>query len=126
VILDGAERRETILHDARQKAFALGLELIDDEGLANEVMGLAEWPIVLVGQIDPDFMDVPPEILQTSMRTHQKYFALRIPRAGSSPTASSWSRTWRPDDGGYEIVAGNEAGLTRAAVGCEVLLGSGP
>src|SRR5262249_54896310 len=63
VILDGVERRETILHDAKQKSFALGLELIEDEGLANEVMGLAEWPVVLVGQIDPDFMEVPPEIL---------------------------------------------------------------
>jgi glycyl-tRNA synthetase beta chain len=77
VIVDGAERREIILHEARQKAFALGLELIEDEGLANEVMGLAEWPVVLIGTIDPAFMDVPPEILQTSMRTHQKYFALR-------------------------------------------------
>jgi glycyl-tRNA synthetase beta chain len=77
VILDGAERRETILHEARQKAFALGLELIEDEGLANEVMGLAEWPVVLIGEIDSAFMDVPPEVLQTSMRTHQKYFALR-------------------------------------------------
>ena len=50
VILDGAERREIILHEAKQKAFALGLELIEDEGLANEVMGLAEWPVVLIGR----------------------------------------------------------------------------
>jgi glycyl-tRNA synthetase beta chain len=87
VILDGAERRETILHEARQKAFALGLELIEDEGLANEVMGLAEWPVVLIGEIDSAFMDVPPEILQTSMRTHQKYFALRH----SSPSLNQLS-----------------------------------
>src|SRR6185437_13067983 len=73
VILEGAERRDIILHEARQKAFALGLELIEDEGLANEVMGLAEWPVVLIGTIDKQFMDLPPEILQTSMRTHQKY-----------------------------------------------------
>jgi glycyl-tRNA synthetase beta chain len=84
VIVDGAERRETILHEARQKAFALGLELIEDEGLLNEVMGLAEWPVVLIGQIDSAFMDVPGEILQTSMRTHQKYFALRDPKKSSS------------------------------------------
>jgi len=108
VILDGAERRETILHDARQKAFALGLELIDDEGLANEVMGLAEWPIVLVGQIDPDFMDVPPEILQTSMRTHQKYFALRDPARGKLANRFVVVANMAADDGGYEIVAGNE------------------
>ena len=108
VILDGAERRETILHDAKQKAFALGLELIEDEGLANEVMGLAEWPVVLIGQIDPDFMDVPPEILQTSMRTHQKYFALRDPARGKLANRFVVVSNMAADDGGYEIVAGNE------------------
>src|SRR5947207_12545834 len=56
VILDGGERRDIILHEAKQKAFALGLELIEDEGLANEVMGLAEWPVVLIGGIDAEFM----------------------------------------------------------------------
>ncbi|HXJ03090.1 MAG TPA: glycine--tRNA ligase subunit beta [Micropepsaceae bacterium] len=108
VILDGAERREIILHEARQKAFALGLELIEDEALANEVMGLAEWPVVLVGQIDPDFMDVPPEILQTSMRTHQKYFALRDPARGKLANRFVVVANMIADDGGYEIVAGNE------------------
>ena len=78
VILDRAERSETILHDAQQKAFALGLELIDDDGLADEVAGLVEWPVVLIGQIDPAFLDVPQEIL-ISMRTNQKYFALASP-----------------------------------------------
>jgi len=131
VILDGAERRETILHEARQKAFALGLELIEDEGLANEVMGLAEWPVVLIGEIDSAFMDVPPEILQTSMRTHQKYFALRRtknpppPRGEVDPAeAASAAKADRmggvlanrfavvanmiAQDGGKEIVSGNE------------------
>jgi len=108
VILDGAERREIILHDAKQKAFALGLELIEDEGLANEVMGLAEWPVVLIGQIDPDFMDVPPEILQTSMRTHQKYFALRDPARGKLANRFVVVSNMAADDGGFEIVAGNE------------------
>ena len=82
VVLDAEERKETILHELKQKAFALGLELIEDEGLANEVAGLAEWPVVLIGTIEDQFMDVPPEILQTSMRTHQKYFALRDPKTG--------------------------------------------
>jgi glycyl-tRNA synthetase beta chain len=138
VIVDGAERRETILHEARQKAFALGLELIEDEGLANEVMGLAEWPVVLIGEIDSAFMDVPPEILQTSMRTHQKYFALRDPRnpppprgevespkrasaeavrvGGANATISQGVLASRfavvanmiASDGGKEIVSGNE------------------
>ena len=108
VILDGAERRETILHDARQKAFALGLELIEDEGLANEVMGLAEWPVVLIGQIDSAFMDVPGEILQTSMRTHQKYFALRDPKTGKLANRFAVVANMVAQDGGKQIVAGNE------------------
>jgi glycyl-tRNA synthetase beta chain len=108
VILDGAERREIILHDAKQKAFALGLEVIEDEGLANEVMGLAEWPVVLIGQIDPDFMDVPPEILQTSMRTHQKYFSLRDPARGRMANRFALVANMAADDAGYEIIAGNE------------------
>lgn len=77
VMLDAADRKETILEQAKTAAFALGLELIEDEGLLEEVAGLNEWPTVLIGRIEDQFMDVPAEILQTSMRTHQKYFSLR-------------------------------------------------
>jgi glycyl-tRNA synthetase beta chain len=56
--------------------------MIPDEGLLAEVSGLAEWPVVYIGTIQPEFMDVPAEILQTSMRTHQKYFSLRDPKTG--------------------------------------------
>ncbi len=108
VILDSAERREIILHEAKQKAFALGLELIEDEGLADEVMGLAEWPVVLLGHIDTDFMDVPPEILQTSMRTHQKYFALRDAKTGKLANRFAMVAGMVAADAGKEIVAGNE------------------
>src|SRR6266567_1595091 len=108
VILEGTERRDIILHDAKQKAFALGLELIEDEGLSNEVMGLAEWPVVLIGSIDEQFMDVPPEILQTSMRTHQKYFALRDGKTGKLARRFALVSNMAAEDGGKEIVAGNE------------------
>ncbi len=108
VILDPEERREIILHDAKQKAFALGLELIADEGLLNEVAGLAEWPVVLVGTIEDQFMDVPPEILQTSMRTHQKYFSLRDPKTGKMANRFAVVANMIAEDGGKEIVAGNE------------------
>src|SRR3977135_1601185 len=108
VILEGTERRDTILHEAKQKAFALGLELIEDESLANEVMGLAEWPVVLIGGIDAEFMDVPPEILQTSMRTHQKYFALRDGKAGKLARRFALVANMAAKDGGKDIVAGNE------------------
>ncbi len=108
VIVDAPERREIILHETRQKAFALGLEPIPDEGLVNEVMGLAEWPVVLVGTIDPAFMDVPAEILQTSMRTHQKYFSLRDPASLKLANKFVVVANMIADDGGREIIAGNE------------------
>ncbi len=108
VLIDAEERKDVILHEARQKAFALGLELIEDEGLLNEVAGLAEWPVVLIGTIEDAFMDVPPEILQTSMRTHQKYFSLRDPKSGRMANKFAVVANMVAADGGREIVAGNE------------------
>lgn len=108
VILDADERKEIILHEAQQKAFALGLELIEDEGLLNEVVGLAEWPEVLIGTIGSEFMDLPPEILQTSMRTHQKYFSLRDPKTGAMANRFALVTNMIAPDGSKEIVAGNE------------------
>jgi glycyl-tRNA synthetase beta chain len=108
VILEAEERREIILHEAKQRAFALGLELIEDEGLLHEVGGLAEWPVVLVGTIDQAFMDVPAEILKTSMRTHQKYFSLRDPSSGAFANRFIVVANMVADDGGKQIVAGNE------------------
>ncbi len=108
VILDATERKEIILHEAKQKAFALGLELVEDEGLLDEVAGLAEWPVVLIGRIEDAFMDLPPEILRTSMRTHQKYFALRT--SGKEGLANRFAvvANMIARDGGKEIVTGNE------------------
>jgi glycyl-tRNA synthetase beta chain len=117
VILDAAERKEIILHEAKQKAFALGLELVDDAGLLEEVAGLAEWPVVLIGKIEDEFMELPSEILQTSMRTHQKYFALRSsppPRRGEVEGGGKLANRFAlvanmvAEDGGKEIIAGNE------------------
>jgi glycyl-tRNA synthetase beta chain len=108
VILDAAERKEIILHEVKQKAFALGLELVEDEGLLDEVAGLVEWPVVLVGRIEDDFMDLPPEILRTSMRTHQKYFALRTPGKEGLANRFAVVSNMVARDGGKEIVVGNE------------------
>jgi len=93
---------------AKQKAFALGLELIEDEGLLEEVAGLAEWPVVLIGHIEDQFMDLPPEILQTSMRTHQKYFALRDAKTKQMANRFAVVSNMISADGGKQIVAGNE------------------
>ncbi|MGH6887827.1 MAG: glycine--tRNA ligase subunit beta [Rhizomicrobium sp.] len=108
VILEPGQRREIVLHEARQKTFALGLELIEDEGLLDEIAGLVEWPVPFVGRIDDAFMDLPPEVMQTSMRTHQKFFATRVPADGRIANRFVLVANIPSDDGGREIVAGNE------------------
>ena len=82
--------------------------MIPDEGLLNEVAGLVEYPVILVGTIEDQFMDVPAEILQTSMRTHQKYFSLRDPKTGKMANRFALVANMIADDGGKQIVAGNE------------------
>jgi len=82
VILDPTERQEMIWQDATNMAFANGLEVIDDRGLLAEVAGLVEWPVVLMGKIADEFLDLTPEVLQTSMKEHQKFFSVRNPKTG--------------------------------------------
>jgi glycyl-tRNA synthetase beta chain len=114
VVLDAEERKAIIFEELKEAAFVRGLELIADEALLDEVSGLAEWPVVLIGAIEDDFMDVPPEILQTSMRTHQKYFSLRYPEKGGDPKSGKMANRFAvianmvASDGGKEIIAGNE------------------
>jgi len=108
VVLDAEERVAIIFEGVKQAAFIHGLEMIPDEGLLAEVAGLAEWPVVLIGVIESQFMDVPAEILQTSMRTHQKYFALRDPKTGKMASRFALVANMVAEDGGKEIVAGNE------------------
>jgi glycyl-tRNA synthetase beta chain len=107
VILDPAERREIIAHQSAQIAFANHLSLVDDPGLLDEVAGLVEWPVVLLGSFDPVFLDVPPEVLTTTMRTNQKYFALRDAGGKLAPRFLVVSNL-EAADGGAKIVAGNE------------------
>ena len=77
VILDPARRRDIILHEAKQLAFAQGLELVEDEGLLHEVAGLVEWPVVLMGEFDPAFLAIPAEVIRATIRANQKCFVLR-------------------------------------------------
>jgi glycyl-tRNA synthetase beta chain len=79
VILDAQERRRIIAEGAAKAAAAAGLTLVEDEGLLTENAGLTEWPVPLLGSFDPAFLDVPPEVIQLTMRTNQKYFALTYP-----------------------------------------------
>jgi glycyl-tRNA synthetase beta chain len=85
VILDHAERQAIILEKARAVCAGAGCELIEDQGLLEEVAGLNEWPVPMLGDMDPQFLTLPPEVIKTSMRTHQKYFAVGSP----PPTARS-------------------------------------
>ena len=107
VILDAAERREKILEDAARLADKAGLRLKDDPGLADEVAGLVEWPVTYMGRIDDDFMDLPPEVLTTSMRAHQKYFALETKSGALAANFIVVANTETPDKG-KAVVAGNE------------------
>ena len=107
VVLDPEERKERILDAARTLCFARNFELVEDEGLLDEVAGLAEWPTPILGDMDPAFLDLPPEVIRTSMRTHQKYFAVRDPRTGFlAPHFVTVANVEAPD-GGATIAAGN-------------------
>ena len=107
VILDPAERREMIRAKAQELAAAEGLTLAADEGLLNEVTGLVEWPVVLLGAIDEAYLGLPPEVLTAVMRTHQKYFSLAAPDGALAPRFIMVANT-EAEDGGQAIVGGNE------------------
>ncbi|MEL7137577.1 MAG: glycine--tRNA ligase subunit beta, partial [Pseudomonadota bacterium] len=107
VILNAEDRAERIWHDATQAAFALGLEVVEDKGLLTEVAGLVEWPVVLMGEIGADFLGLPPEVLQTSMKEHQKFFSVRNPKTGRIERFITVANTASPD-GGATILDGNQ------------------
>ncbi len=111
VVLRADERAETIWHDATNQAFALGLEVVEDSGLLAEVAGLVEWPVVLMGQIGADFLDLPPEVLRTSMKEHQKFFSVKNPKTGRIERFVTVANTVTKDDGAT-ILAGNQKVLS--------------
>jgi len=108
VILDAQHRRDTIAHDAKQLAFAKGLELVEDKSLLAEVTGLVEWPVVMMGNFDEAFLEVPPEVLTIAMKSHQKCFSLRDPKTQKLANAFILVSNLVAKDGGKKIVAGNE------------------
>jgi len=106
VVLNAKERADDILQDATNQAFANGLELVEDNGLLMEVAGLVEWPVVLMGSIDETFLDLPPEVLQTSMKEHQKFFSVRNPKTNRIERFVTVANK-RTSDNGATILAGN-------------------
>jgi glycyl-tRNA synthetase beta chain len=111
VILDSQERQDMIWQDATNMAFANGLEVVDDRGLLAEVAGLVEWPVVLMGKIADEFLDLPPEVLQTSMKEHQKFFSVRDPKSGKITRFITVANRETADNGAT-ILAGNQKVLS--------------
>ena len=111
VVLDAGERAQAIWQDATNQAFAAGLEVVEDCGLLAEVAGLVEWPVVLMGEIGKDFLSLPPEVLQTSMKEHQKFFSVRNAKTGRIERFITVANRETADHGAT-ILAGNEKVLT--------------
>ena len=108
VVLDPERRKEIILADAKNLAFAQGYELVEDAGLLAEVAGLVEWPVVLMGSFDEAFLDIPPEVIRTTIRNNQKCFVLRDPATAQLANKFILVANIEAADGGEAIVAGNE------------------
>ncbi len=111
VVLDPAEREAAIWQDATNQAFASGLEVVEDKGLLAEVAGLVEWPVVLLGSIDDEFLELPPEVLQTSMKEHQKFFSVKNPKTGRIEKFVTVANRETADNGAT-ILAGNQKVLS--------------
>jgi glycyl-tRNA synthetase beta chain len=107
VVLDPARRRDIILYDARDLALAQGLELVEDEALLHEVAGLVEWPVVLTGEFDAAFLDIPPEVVRTTIRVNQKCFVLKDPSSGRLSHKFVLVANIEAADSGAAIAAGN-------------------
>ena len=107
VVLNAGERADAIWEDAKNQAFANGLEVVEDAGLLREVAGLVEWPVVLMGEIAEDFLGLPPEVLQTSMKEHQKFFSVKNPKTGRIERFITVANRETADNGAT-ILAGNQ------------------
>ena len=107
VVLDAGRRRDIILHDAKTLAMAQGLELVEDDGLLAEVAGLVEWPVVLMGEFERAFLDIPPEVVRATIRANQKCFVLREGCSDKLANRFLLVANIEASDGGAEIARGN-------------------
>jgi glycyl-tRNA synthetase beta chain len=108
VVLDPERRKDTIVTDARQLAFALGFELVEDQTLLDEVAGLVEWPVVLMGSFEKDFLSIPGEVIRATIRNNQKCFVVSDPKTGKLANKFILTANVETADGGKTIVGGNE------------------
>ena len=112
VILSADDRKAVILKDAVAACTAAGLELVEDDGLLSEVAGLVEWPVVILGDMEPSFLELPGEVIRLSMRAHQKYFAVRDPKTNTLAPNFIVVANQAAPDGGKEIALGNSRVLS--------------
>lgn len=108
VVLDPQARRDIILADARQLTFAQGFELVEDQVLLDEVSGLVEWPVVLMGSFDEEFLSIPGEVIRATIRNNQKCFVVSDPKTGKLTNKFILTANIEASDGGKAITAGNE------------------
>jgi len=108
VVLDPERRKNIILEDAKELAFAQGFELVEDQVLLDEVAGLVEWPVVLMGSFDEEFLSIPGEVIRATIRNNQKCFVVRDPKTGKLVNRFILTANVEASDGGKAIVAGNE------------------
>jgi glycyl-tRNA synthetase beta chain len=107
-VLDPERRKDTILTDAKQLAFAQGFELVEDQVLLDEVSGLVEWPVVLMGSFDEEFLSIPGEVIRATIRNNQKCFVLRDLKTEKLANKFILTANIEASDGGKAIIAGNE------------------
>ena len=108
VVLDPERRKDIILTEAKNLAFAQGFELVEDQVLLDEVAGLVEWPVVLMGSFDESFLSIPGEVIRATIRNNQKCFVVRDPKTGKLANKFILTANVEASDGGKAIVAGNE------------------
>jgi glycyl-tRNA synthetase beta chain len=108
VVLDPERRKDAILEDAKELAFAQNFELVEDQALLDEVAGLVEWPVVLMGSFDAEFLSIPGEVIRATIRNNQKCFVVRDSKTGKLANKFILVANIEASDGGKVIVAGNE------------------
>jgi glycyl-tRNA synthetase beta chain len=108
VVLDPARRKDIILADAKQLAFAQGFELVEDPTLLDEVAGLVEWPVALMGSFEREFLSIPDEVIRATIRNNQKCFVVSDPATGKLADRFIFTANIEASDGGKAIIAGNE------------------
>ncbi|MET4798038.1 glycine--tRNA ligase subunit beta [Bradyrhizobium sp. LB11.1] len=108
VILDPQARKDIIFADAKELTFAQGFDLVEDQALLDEVSGLVEWPVVMMGSFEPEYLAIPDEVIRATIRNNQKCFVVKDPKTGKLTNKFVLTANIEATDGGKTIVAGNE------------------